>query len=75
MTGTFYNEGMKYNFLLESGEDIVTHTTHMVRLDHLDIASIQTNPHNFQEKCNIYQRSMPSAWSAQPNSQYFNINF
>ena len=49
MTGTFSNEAMKYNLRLESGEDIVTHATHIACLDDPEIASIPTNPQNFQE--------------------------
>ena len=41
---------MKYNLRLESGEEIITHATHMARLDDPDIASIPTNPNYFQEK-------------------------
>ena len=41
---------MKYNLRLEIVEEIVTHTTHMARLDDPDIASIPTKPHNFQEQ-------------------------
>ena len=41
---------MKYNLHLESGEEIITHTTHMSRLDDYGIASIPTNPQNFQEQ-------------------------
>ena len=48
LTGTFSNEVMKYNFRLESGEEIITHTNHTARLDDYDISSIPTNPHNFQ---------------------------
>ena len=48
MTGNLSNEGMKYNLGLESGEDIVTHTTHMARLDDTEISYIPTNPHHFQ---------------------------
>ena len=50
LNGTFYNEGMKYNSCLESGGDIITHKTHMARLDDPSIASIPTNPHHFQEQ-------------------------
>ena len=50
MTGTVSNEGMKYNLRLESGEEIVTHTTHIARLDDPEIASIPTNPYNYQEQ-------------------------
>ena len=50
LTGTSYIEGMKYNLLIESGEEIVTHTTHMARLDDPDIASIPTNPQHFKEE-------------------------
>ena len=41
---------MKYNFSLEIGEEIITHATHMARLDDPDISSIPTNPHHFQEQ-------------------------
>ena len=50
MTGTLSNEGMKYNLRLESGEDIFTHANHMARFDNPEIASIPTNPQNFQEQ-------------------------
>ena len=50
MTGTVSNEGMKYNLRLESGEEIVTHTTRMEHLDDPEIASIPTKPQNFQEQ-------------------------
>ena len=48
LTGTSYNEGMNSNLRLESGEEIITHSTHMARLDNPDIASITTNPQYFQ---------------------------
>ena len=38
------------NSCLESGGDIITHKTHMARLDDPSIASIPTNPHHFQEQ-------------------------
>ena len=47
---------MKYNFRLESGEETVTHVTHMARLDDPDIASIPTNPHHFQEQMQYLYR-------------------
>ena len=50
ITGTSSNEGMKQNLRLESGEEIITHSTHMARLDNPDIASITTNPQHFQEQ-------------------------
>ena len=39
---------MKYNLSLERDEEIFNHTTHMARLDDTGIASIPTNPKNFQ---------------------------
>ena len=50
LTGTSSNEGMKYHLRLEIGEEIITHATHMTRLDDPDIVSIPTNPKNYQEK-------------------------
>ena len=41
---------MKYNLRLEIVEEIVTHTTHMARLDDPDISSIPTNHQYFKEK-------------------------
>ena len=41
---------MKYNLWIESVEDIITHTTHMARMDDPDIVSIPTDPQNFREK-------------------------
>ena len=40
---------MKFNFHLESDEDIVTHATNMSRLDDTEIASTPNNPQHFQE--------------------------
>ena len=50
LTGNFSNKGMKYNFRLESGEEIITRATHRARLYDPDITSIPTNPHRFQEQ-------------------------
>ena len=41
----------------------------------LTLPPFQLTPSIFNNKFNIYQRRMPSAWSAQPNSQHFNGNF
>ena len=48
MNGNFSNEVMKYNLRLGSGDEIITHATHMAHLDDTDIASIPTNPQHFQ---------------------------
>ena len=41
---------MQYNLHFESGEDIITHATHMAYMDDPDIASIPADPHNFREQ-------------------------
>ena len=44
LTGTSSNERMKYNLSLESGEEVITHATHMARLDDPKSVSIPNNP-------------------------------
>ena len=50
MAGTICNEVIQKKLPLEVGEEIVTLSTHMARLDDPYISSILTDPNNFREK-------------------------